>query len=241
MMLTNVKNKLIAKVKKGVAHLKQPTNQDADSYRRLRMAIGILGILLPWAVWLMAALLFRQPRQPSISAFYYTGARDLFVGMLWAIGFFMLFYKGPQQIDAWVSRFAGVCAVCVTLLPTAPNHDATVLQKTIETRHLCFAAAFFVLITIMVLCLFTKADKTKNRCRFLVYVLCGTTMALCIIVMGVQAWAFPESKVAWMAHGITFVLETISIEAFGIAWLVKGAGHCCPKQPELRARAAVMR
>lgn len=48
-------------------------------YLRLRRAIGVLGVLLP------AALYARAGWQPSISAMYHTEARDLFVGALLVI------------------------------------------------------------------------------------------------------------------------------------------------------------
>lgn len=212
-------------VQKTVARFAAPTDSDVRSFRTLRTAIGVLGLVLPWAVWAVAVFLFGQPRQPSISAFYYTGGRDLFVGMLCAIGVFLACYKGPQKIDEAVSLLAGCFAVLVALLPTSPERDASRVQALVGTAHLVFATLFFVGITVMALCLFTKGDATdaKKRMRNAVYRVCGITMAVCITVLVVQALAFPGSKETWKLHGITFWLETISIEAFGVAWLVKGA------------------
>jgi hypothetical protein len=209
-----------------VAHFTQPTDSDVRSYRTLRTLIGALGIALPFAVWVAAVLIFGQSRQPSISAFYYTGSRDLFVGMLCAIGVFMLCYKGPQRIDEAISALAGLFAVLVALFPTAPEQGASAVQEVVGKLHLTFAGLFFGGITVMALFLFTKGDTSDpaKRRRNLVYEICGGTMAVCVGVMLVQAWFFPASKESWKLHGITFVLETISIEAFGIAWLVKGAG-----------------
>ena len=70
------------------------------SYLTLRKAIGFLGIALPFAVSLGALLLFRTGIQSSISSYYYTGTRDVLVGSLWAIGFFLLSYKGYERIDS---------------------------------------------------------------------------------------------------------------------------------------------
>jgi hypothetical protein len=217
----------LSQLKSGViARFTQPTNSDVRSFRTLRKVIGILGIALPWGVWLVAVTIFGQARQPSISAFYYTGGRDLFVGMLCAIGVFLVCYKGPQKIDEAVSALAGGFAMCVALLPTAPENGASPAQDTVGLWHLIFATAFFLAITVMALFLFTKGDATDRakRRRNVVYVICGVTMAVCVGVMVIQALVFPGSKETWKAHGITFVLETIAIEAFGIAWLTKGAG-----------------
>jgi len=83
------------------------------SYLTLRKAIGFLGISLPFTVSLGALLIFRTGMQSSISNYYYTGTRDVFVGTLWAIGFFLLSYRGYERID----RIVGILG-CVFALGT---------------------------------------------------------------------------------------------------------------------------
>lgn len=216
----------LAQIKNGVvARLAAPNDSDVRSYRTLRTAVGLLGILLPFVASLSGWLLPPRLPKPSISAYYYTDTRDFFVGMLCAIGVFLVCYRGPQKIDEVVSALAGVFAVGVAWLPTKPEGAASPAQELVSRLHYASAALFFSAITFMALFLFTKgdtADPAKRR-RNVLYRACGITMATCIAVMLVQAWFFPGSKETWKAHGITFVLETISIEAFGIAWLVKGA------------------
>ena len=213
-------------VQKTVARFAAPTDQEAASYRTLRKGIGVLGIALPVAVLVVALFVFHQEAQPSISAYYYTGSRNLFVGILFAIGFFMLCYKGPQQMDHAISFVAGLAAIGVAFLPTAPAEHADHAQQVVAKLHYVAAGVFFALITGMALLLFTKGDTTDpaKRRRNMVFRACGWTMAACLLVLGAQALLFPGSKQAWNAHGITFLLETVMIEAFGIAWLVKGAG-----------------
>jgi hypothetical protein len=91
------------------------------SYLTLRKAIGWLGCALPFTVSLGALFIFRTGIQSSISNYYYTGTRDVLVGTLWAIGFFLLSYKGYQRIDTIAGRLGCVFALGTALFPTAPE------------------------------------------------------------------------------------------------------------------------
>ena len=91
------------------------------SYLELRKAIGILGMVLPFVVSLGAWLFFQEGIQRSISAYYHTGMRDVFVGTLFAIGFFLLSYKGYERSDAIAGDLGCLFAVGVALFPTAPE------------------------------------------------------------------------------------------------------------------------
>ncbi len=65
------------------------------SYRAIRKAIGIIGLLLPIALIEGKMYYFHDPGiQGSISSYYYTGMRDVLVGSLWAIGVFLFSYRG---------------------------------------------------------------------------------------------------------------------------------------------------
>lgn len=59
------------------------------SYLALRKAIGYLGIALPFVVVLGAWLLKGLGIQSSISDYYFTDMRDVFVGILFSIGVFL--------------------------------------------------------------------------------------------------------------------------------------------------------
>ncbi len=65
------------------------------SYVTVRFAIGVLGLALPFVLVLVEPILFDGQPFPrgSLSAYYYSGMRELFVGVLWAIGVFLVLYK----------------------------------------------------------------------------------------------------------------------------------------------------
>src|SRR5258706_5910903 len=113
-MLQNVRSRL--------ALLSQPSSSVAvRNYLTLRKLIGILGIALPLVMWLGEPVLCPGAgRQPTISHYYYTLMRDAFVGILWALGIFMVCYRGTRRWDDLASTVAGLCATVVALFPTKP-------------------------------------------------------------------------------------------------------------------------
>ena len=96
------------------------------SYLELRTAIGLLGIGLPVIVALGGALIFRVGLQSSLSSYYHTGMRDVLVGTLFVIGFFLLSYKGYDRADNLTGNLACVFAVGLALFPTAPEVAPTI-------------------------------------------------------------------------------------------------------------------
>jgi hypothetical protein len=74
--------------------------------------------------------------QPTISAYYYTGARNWFVGTLWVLALFLFFYQyeprgsgSPRSksrtiatgaADTLLGMVAGVAAFGVAMFPTVP-------------------------------------------------------------------------------------------------------------------------
>ena len=67
------------------------------SHKLLRRFIGYFGFSLPILMLLVGNSDGFFNALPSISDYYYTNARDFFVGLLWAIGIFLITYKGYDQ------------------------------------------------------------------------------------------------------------------------------------------------
>lgn len=194
--------------------------------KALRRAVGILGIVLPVAVFLGALIIFRSGVRGSISGYYYTGMRDVFVGVLWATGIFLFCYRGYEKVDDRIANWAGVFAVCVSLFPTTPDDPVSGPVKFIGSLHLLFAAAFFLLLSFMSLKLFTKSDlkviKGQKRIRNLVYVNCAYIMFACVVLMAIVSFLPAGPSLALKPFHPILVLETAALWAFGFSWLVKG-------------------
>ena len=91
-----------------------------DNFYRVRRALGVLGLLLPF---LLLAIGFGFGKaEPSISDYYHTLLRDVYVGILTAIGVFLICYTGFRRDDTerfsddlvttvgWRCRFG--CGLC---------------------------------------------------------------------------------------------------------------------------------
>src|SRR5262245_24350683 len=76
-----------------------PTAPDDATGRAHRQLIGYIGFFLPWLLYFIAAWrpytrATRWEFQYSVSAYYYTGAVAVFVGLLIALALFLLTYRG---------------------------------------------------------------------------------------------------------------------------------------------------
>ena len=196
------------------------------SFLALRKAIGLLGIGLPLAVSLGAFVVFQTGLQGSLSAYYHTGARDVFVGALWAIGFFLLSYKGYERADAIAGNLGCIFAIGIAIFPTFSGVNPSATPTWVGYAHAAFTVLFLSTLIYFSLCLFTKTDSkhpTKKKLqRNMIYRVCGYTMAICILLIGVNYLLKNTAAAALQRYQPVFWLEALAIEAFGISWLTKG-------------------
>ncbi len=197
------------------------------SYLALRKTIGLLGITLPFVLWLGALLLFQTGIQSSLSSYYHTGMGDVFVGTLCVIGVFLLSYRGYERADDIAGDLACLFAVGVALFPVAPDNAAEGGASLAGYVHLACAGLFFSTLTYFSLRLFTKthADKPptrRKRQRNKVYRTCGYTMGICVVLIAV-CYILPGPIESLLeAYNPVFWLESVAVVAFGISWFIKG-------------------
>ena len=205
----------------------EPEHPLVISYLTLRKVIGFLGVMLPCAVSLGAWAVFRTGLQSSISSYYYTGTRDVFVGALWAIGFFLLSYRGYEPIDAITGNLGSAFALGVALFPTAPDLNPSPSAVIIGYLHQACAGLFFFTLIFFSLFLFTKTNPhgrpTRRKLqRNVIYRVCGIAMAICILLMTIYTFLPEPAAAPLKPFKPIFWLETIAIVSFGISWLTKG-------------------
>jgi hypothetical protein len=95
------------------------------SYLLIRMIVGIIGIVLPIILFIGEAFFLREGVhvRGSISAYYHTSMRDVFVAGLFVTGFFLGTYMaGQSNKDFWWSLVAGVAVIGVVFFPTQRSH-----------------------------------------------------------------------------------------------------------------------
>ena len=200
------------------------------SYLFLRRSVGIIGVALPLVLIIGKIILESPGISGSISAYYYSVMRDVFVGSLWAIGIFLICYR-YDFLDDFASTLAGICAIGVSLFPTTPDVGATQRQTAIGLAHGSFAACFFLILALMVIFLFRRTDQDnptpRKQQRNTVYLFCGIAILACVVIAALLLFVPNLPVTPWLRplHPI-FWLETLSIFAFGFAWFVKGETLC---------------
>ncbi|HTP42845.1 MAG TPA: DUF998 domain-containing protein [Nitrospiria bacterium] len=196
------------------------------SYLTLRKLVGLLGAGLPFIMALGGWLLFRTAIQPSISGYYYTGMRDVLVGILCAIGVFLVSYHGYNPADFIAGKLGGLFAFGIALFPTTPDADASPHDRLIGEAHLTCAALFFLTIACFSLFLFTKTDPdrtptARKRQRNRIYLICGCVILACLALIAINLMQEGGAIIPEAVHPV-FWLETAANLAFGISWIVKG-------------------
>ncbi len=192
----------------------------AVSYLTLRRAIGLMGVLLPVILAVGCFLLEATclGLEQSISAYYGTIMRNVFVGVLFTIGWFLFSYKGYEDRDDMAGDLACVFALGIALFPiTNP-------QVWVQYLHLFFAVALFSTLAYFSIVLFTKSDggppSPRKKTRNTVYRICGWVMLACIALILVFKLFLQDTSIANLKP--TFWLETFMLWAFGVSWMTKG-------------------
>ncbi len=202
------------------------------SFLSIRKAIGILGIALPILLLIGTFLLNDCDQiQGSISAYYYTVMRNVFVGILCAVSFYLFSYNGYDVKDRILSGFCGLASLGVAFLPTSvdpPLSDCVnviVEGSIISTLHFLSALAFFAISAYVSIFQFTKGSSSptaQKLRRNTVYRICGIVMIICIVTIGLYTAVLKEQMPSLVKLNPIFWLETFALWGFGISWLVKG-------------------
>jgi hypothetical protein len=195
------------------------------SYLGLRKAVGVIGIALPFVLALGKVLFDGPGIESSISSYYYTAMRDVFVGSLCAIAVFLMSYKGYERKDDIAGDLAFIFAIGVALFPTAPDLNPTSREKLIGGLHHSFAALFFLTLAYFSLILFRKTDPSRRptrrkEMRNVVYTVCGYTILASLALIALVA-LLPDD-IPLKTLDPVFWLEAVAVVAFGVSWLVKG-------------------
>ena len=226
-------------------------NQLIISYLTLRKAIGWIGVLLPVVLIVGQVVFFSRTIPGSVSDYYYTHMRNIFVGSLCAIGVFLLSYEGYDDWDERITGLAGLGAIGTAFSPTTPP-AALVLttgQQVVGDLHIAFAALTFTTLAVMAF-RFTKTYPeatpacpgllwrildilgltgtpggagipADKRTRNRIYRICGISI-VASLTLAVLSLLLPHS--IQNAAPFVYIFESTAIIAFGLSWFVKGEG-----------------
>lgn len=190
------------------------------SFVFLRRGVGLLGMGLPF-VLIVGNLLIGGGLLYSVSGYYHSDLRDIYVGGMCAVGVFLLFYRGYERTDRIASIIAGIAAIGAALFPLTPPGPVADNQQIVGVLHVVFAAGLFLTFAYFCLFEFRKTGQLEPTARKLkrnqVFLVCGVIIVLCMVlaVVSVLTPALNEARpILW--------LEAIATVAFGVAWLTKG-------------------
>ena len=217
-----------------------PRPQDAGakryvrSYLLMRVMIGVIGIGLPFALVLLDGVWFDGSPFPrtSLSDYYYSGVRELFVGALCAVGVFLVAYKVAEvNLDNTLSLLAGIAALGVALFPTDRPRGAVPLtplqdalgETFVATVHYGSAVVFIVALGVISFFFGLRegarpagpGKRSPGFWRTFHWICAGVIAAALLFVLVTEVFDVgPRESL--------LIGEAVSVWAFGVSWLWKG-------------------
>lgn len=207
------------------------------SFYRVRQALGYLGFFLPLALILGGALSLGEV-EPSISDYYHTVLRDIFVGTMCAIGIFLIAYPGHRRgggewvSDDMVTSVAGIAAFGVAFFPNegmSPVPAVNSVTQMLLGHDLAakghYLSAIVFLSALAYICL-VKFARTASPARRRIYRASGWTI-LVMTVATVTASVFkvagpPVPRAVVIDYQLVLWFEAVAVWAFSVSWLTKG-------------------
>ena len=207
----------------------------------MRRAIGVLGITLP-LILVAGSSLFGDCKevQYSISTYYHTNMRNIFVGFNCAVALFLFAYRGHDWMDNLTGYLGCIFVLGVAFLPCSigsgpkPCLIPAISQNPLVGKlHNLSALLYFIILIIYSLLLFPKTHKDRvtgeklemgrqKRRRNVVYYICGGLMTASLILILTFVWILEDRYPDLNRLDPVFWLETVVLLLFGISWLTKG-------------------
>jgi Protein of unknown function (DUF998) len=223
-----------------LSNLRDPRVLYARSYLLIRTIVGVLGVLLPFVFILGEAIFLDEGVhvRGSISAYYHTSMRDIFVGSLCVVGLLLATYMAGQtkRPDWWLSLVAGIAVLGVVFFPTGrPNiPDGAPLcgitpepagcspvqqelgETVVATVHFISAAVFILSLAAICFYFAYRERRAGNAGVAWLQWACG------IAIVAAVAWVAVGGIMDWDLGELTplYIGEVASIWAFGTSWLM---------------------
>lgn len=215
---------------------------DDLSNRVERIIIGVVGLALPLLLYVIAAWrpqssATRWQLLPSISAYYYSGATAVFVGLLATLAVFLFAYQGYanpwHRLDVIAARVAATASVFVAFFPTGVPEDYAMppwWRPWMEHVHAIGAAVLFSSFAFFALFLFRRTDPAApsrqarspdKQWRDKVYLVCGVAILIAIAWTAILG-LLNKLGVGGRSDRPIFWPECLALVSFAISWLVKG-------------------
>jgi hypothetical protein len=217
-----------------------PRDSISRSFFLMRTLVGIIGLALPLTL-LLGDLFFLEATfsaRGSLSAYYHSGMRDVFVGTLCVVGILLVTYKVIERNRGnTLSTIAGFSALGVALFPThlPSSMDETALtplqvrlgEDLVGAFHYIFAAVF--ILALAVLCYdFAQRERSRPQQRagyrarfspdswYMFHIgMTGLIVAAILFIVFTMLLGIFDTYSLLLG-------ETVVVFAFGLSWLAKG-------------------
>ncbi len=203
-------------------------NHISNTYFNLRVTIAILAFLLPVILILASLISSLFDLQSSISAFYHTPMRNVFVGILISAGISLYLYKGYSQRENISLNLAGILAIGVAIFPTRiPEKIQELAPPWLPAEpfiapmiHGFCAIAFFIAIAfVCIRCGEETLDLIQDPVVKKNYVWTYRTLGLLMILLPITAAVILFISPA--KTYLVFTVETITVWVFAAYWMTK--------------------
>lgn len=153
--------------------------QHTRTYLALRRAVGLIGILLPFTLMLGNFFFFQgEIVLRSISSYYHSDMRNVFVGDICAMAIFMFFYSGYGRRDRWAGILAGFLTLGVVIFPTTLAGPTDWIGR---VHYICAGSLFLLLAWISLFHFPRKRSGSRKHVTDKIQVLCGFLMIACVL------------------------------------------------------------
>lgn len=210
----------------------------AGTYFSVRIGLGVLAFLFPILLWVGGHFVANIPLQGSMSAYYHATVqtlvnstpgsqaslsqagqgvmRDVFVGILFAVGVLLFLYQGVSKPEDYALNLAGLLAFGIALFPTQWSGSSVEAGR----FHQVFAVLFFVCIGYVAVfragdTLSLIPDKATRQRYQRLYRSLGSAMIGCPVA------AYILGRLPGLTHYKIFLIEVAGLYAFGAFWFIK--------------------
>ena len=228
---------------------KENRNELIMNYLMLRKALGWMGIFLPIVLIIGSFVFSKGDIESSISNYFYTVQRDVFVVTLCAMSLFLFTYRGYDPHDRRVTNTAGILGFITAFVSTNFKQDITLpayelvlkhaphtplpledvgggLYKIIPSPHpeylgfIHLACAASFFLCLAYMSYF-QFGKTSSLSKRRIFRTCG--IVIVVTILALVPFLFSDGlRTFYEQYSLIFWGEAICLWAFGISWLTKG-------------------
>lgn len=196
-----------------------------STYTRLRYGLAFIAATFPVLLFAGGNFIYGIPPLNTMSEYYFaspvTGGdppmRVWFIGLLFAIGMFLILYRGFSVRENLMLNLAGVFGICVAIfpMPWGCGQSCPALNLHRISAILFFACIAYVCIRCSKETLYLIADDRLRSSYRRKYRLIGAAMLASPIL------ALVVSELMGDFHKYVFAFETVGVWAFAYYWWTK--------------------